>query len=208
MHVAATNPMALDASGVDPAVIEREKAILRDKNAGKPDHVIAEDRRERPEDLLQGSHASSSSPSCIDPRRRSPRCSRKPRAKVGAPVALKGFVRFALGEGIEKEESDFAAEVAAAAGARPEPSFETAASRRRFHLGPCMTARRLIDGGAHTMKRVLVKLSGEALMAPDGYWLDPQTLTQLAEDLGDAVNARASRSRWSSAAATSSAAPA
>ena len=40
MHVAATNPMALDASGVDPAVLERESAILRDKNAGKPDNVM------------------------------------------------------------------------------------------------------------------------------------------------------------------------
>jgi uridylate kinase len=40
----------------------------------------------------------------------------------------------------------------------------------------------------HTMKRVLVKLSGEALIAPDGYWLNPQTLTQLAQDLGDAVS--------------------
>ncbi len=36
--------------------------------------------------------------------------------RVGAPIALKGFVRYALGEGIEKQESDFAAEVAAAAG--------------------------------------------------------------------------------------------
>jgi len=40
MHVAATNPVALDASGVDQATIERESAILRDKNAGKPDHVM------------------------------------------------------------------------------------------------------------------------------------------------------------------------
>jgi len=40
MHVAATNPMAVDASGVDPAVLERESAILRDKNAGKPENVM------------------------------------------------------------------------------------------------------------------------------------------------------------------------
>ncbi|MCP8938217.1 UMP kinase [Alsobacter sp. SYSU M60028] len=40
---------------------------------------------------------------------------------------------------------------------------------------------------AHAMKRILVKLSGEALIAPDGYWLNPQTLTQLASDLGQAV---------------------
>ena len=39
MHVAATSPVALDASGVDQATIDRETAILRDKNAGKPDHV-------------------------------------------------------------------------------------------------------------------------------------------------------------------------
>ncbi|MEQ4598064.1 MAG: translation elongation factor Ts, partial [Methylobacteriaceae bacterium] len=41
MHVAATNPTALDASGVDQAVVERESNILREKNAGKPDHVMA-----------------------------------------------------------------------------------------------------------------------------------------------------------------------
>ena len=58
----------------------------------------------------------------------------------------------------------------------------------------------------HTMKRVLVKLSGEALIAPDGYWLHPQTLTQLAQDLGDA-DREGSRSPLSSVAATSSAAP-
>src|SRR4029079_2206330 len=40
MHVAATNPLALDASGVDAATVERESAILREKNAGKPDHVL------------------------------------------------------------------------------------------------------------------------------------------------------------------------
>ena len=40
MHVAAANPLALDATGVDPATLEREKNVLRDKNAGKPAHVL------------------------------------------------------------------------------------------------------------------------------------------------------------------------
>ena len=56
-------------------------------------------------------------------------------------------------------------------------------------------------------RRVLVKLSGEALIAPDGYWLDPQTLAALAARPGQRGQRAASRSRWSSAAATSSAAP-
>ncbi len=116
MHVAATNPVALDASGVDAATVERESAILREKNAGKPDHVM----QKIIESGLKSYYKEVTlveQPFVHDPSKTVAQVLKDAESKAGAPVALKGFVRFALGEGIEKEEApDFAAEVAAAAG--------------------------------------------------------------------------------------------
>src|SRR3712207_3340515 len=116
MHVAATSPLAVDASGLDPATLERESAILREKNAGKPDHVMQKIIESglksyyKEVTLLEQSVVH-------DPSKSVAQVLKEAEAKVGKPVALKGFVRFALGEGIEKEEGpDFAAEVAAQAG--------------------------------------------------------------------------------------------
>ncbi|MGJ3261687.1 MAG: translation elongation factor Ts [Salinarimonas sp.] len=117
MHIAATNPVAVDASGVDAATLERESAILRDKNAGKPDHVmqkIVESGLKsyyKEVTLLEQSFVH-------DPSKSVAQVLKEAEAKVGAPIAIGGFVRYALGEGIEKEESDFAAEVAAQAGVK------------------------------------------------------------------------------------------
>jgi elongation factor Ts len=116
MHVAATNPIALDPSGVDAATIERESAILREKNAGKPDHVLTKIVESglktyyKEVTLLEQSFVH-------DPSKAVSQVLKDAAAKAGAPVALTGFVRFALGEGIEKDDGgDFAAEVAAQAG--------------------------------------------------------------------------------------------
>jgi elongation factor Ts len=116
MHVAATNPLALDPSGVDAATIERESAILREKNAGKPDHVLTKIVESglktyyKEVTLLEQSFVH-------DPSRTVAQVLKDAAAKAGAPVTLTGFVRFALGEGIEKDDGgDFAAEVAAQAG--------------------------------------------------------------------------------------------
>jgi elongation factor Ts len=118
MHVAATNPVALDASGVDPATVERESAILREKNAGKPDHVM----QKIVESGLKSYYKEVTlleQPFVHDPSKTVTQILKEAEAKAGKPVTLKGFVRFALGEGIEKEEApDFAAEVAAAAGTK------------------------------------------------------------------------------------------
>ena len=116
MHVAATNPVALDASGVDQATVERESAILRDKNAGKPDHVMQK--------IIESGLKSYfkevtllEQPFVHDPSKTVTQVLKEAESKAGKPVTLKAFVRFALGEGIEKEEApDFAAEVAAQAG--------------------------------------------------------------------------------------------
>jgi elongation factor Ts len=117
MHVAATNPLAIDSSGIDPATIEREKAILLEKHQGKPANVqekIAESGLKtyfKEVCLLE-------QPFVHDGSKTVAQVLKETEAQAGAPVKLTGFVRFALGEGIEKETSDFAAEVAAAAGTR------------------------------------------------------------------------------------------
>ena len=116
MHVAATNPAALDASGIDAAVVERESVILREKNAGKPDHVM----QKIVESGLKSYYKEVTlleQPFVHDPSKSVAQILKEAAGKVGAPVALKAFARFALGEGIEKDDGpDFAAEVAAQAG--------------------------------------------------------------------------------------------
>ena len=115
MHVAATNPVALDLASVAPDVLEREKAILAEKNAGKPEHVLAK--------ITESGLKSYAKEYCLleqayihDGSKSVAQVLKEIEGKVGAPVQLTGFARFALGEGIEKEEQDFAAEVAAAGG--------------------------------------------------------------------------------------------
>jgi elongation factor Ts len=115
MHVAATNPVALDLDGVPAETLEREKAILADKNKGKPPQVL--------EKILAGGLKSYGKENCLldqayihDPAKSVAQALKEAEGKVGAPVKITGFVRYALGEGIEKKDDDFAAEVAAAAG--------------------------------------------------------------------------------------------
>ena len=111
MHVAATNPVALDASGVDGATLERESNILREKNAGKPEHVL----QKIVESGLKSYYKEVTlleQPFVHDGFKTIAQVLKEAEGKAGAPVAIKAFVRYALGEGIEKEESDFAAEVA------------------------------------------------------------------------------------------------
>ncbi|MCX7324739.1 MAG: translation elongation factor Ts [Hyphomicrobiales bacterium] len=117
MHVAATNPVALDLASVAPEILAREKAILADKNAGKPAHVL--------EKITESGMKSYAKEFCLleqvyihDGSKSVGQAVKDSEGKVGAPIRLAGFARFALGEGITKEESDFAAEVAAAAGGK------------------------------------------------------------------------------------------
>jgi len=117
MHVAAANPQALDAAGLDPQVVAREKDVMADKyrQQGKPDAMIAKIVESglktyyKEVTLLEQAFIHDSGKSVAQ-------AVKEAEGKVGAPIKVAGFVRYALGEGIEKEESDFAAEVAAAAG--------------------------------------------------------------------------------------------
>ena len=115
MHIAALNPTAVDASGIDPQTVERESAILREKNAGKPDNVLGKIVESglksyyKEVTLLEQGFVH-------EPAKSVGQVLKEAEGRVGGPVKLVAFVRYALGEGIEKEETDFAAEVAAQSG--------------------------------------------------------------------------------------------
>ena len=117
MHVAAAFPLALDESGIDSEVIARERAIAQEKAAesGKPAEVVAK--------MVDGAVAKFVKENALlnqlfvmDGKTKINDVVAAAAKEVGAPIVLKDYVRFQLGEGIEKKESDFAAEVAAAAG--------------------------------------------------------------------------------------------
>jgi elongation factor Ts len=115
MHIAAAFPQALDADSLDPAVIERERKVAAEKasEGGKPADVQAK--------MVDGAvkkfakeNALLSQVFVIDNKTAISDVVAKAGKDAGSTIVLKDFVRFQLGEGIEKEESDFAAEVAAA----------------------------------------------------------------------------------------------
>lgn len=117
MHIAAASPQALHAEGLDEALVSRERAIAMEKasESGKPaeivakmvDGAIAKFRKENA--LLSQIFVMDNKTSIADV------VAQAAKAASGS-IALTGYVRFQLGEGIEKAESDFAAEVAAASG--------------------------------------------------------------------------------------------
>jgi elongation factor Ts len=117
MHIAAANPIAVDAAGVDPAIVKREKDILADKfrQQGKPEAMIDKITESglktfyKEQTLLE-------QPFIHDDKKSVGQALKEAEGKVGGPIKVTAFARFALGEGIEKGTSDFAAEVAAAAG--------------------------------------------------------------------------------------------
>lgn len=119
MHVAATNPLAVDLSGIDAETVARERAILTDKATaqGKPanviDKIVESGLKTYAKDVCLLDQ-----PFVVDPSKSVAQALKEAEGRVGAPIALKAFLRFALGEGIEKQTSDFAAEVAAVAGTR------------------------------------------------------------------------------------------
>ncbi len=117
MHVASANPQAVDPSGLDPAVVEREKNVLADKfkQQGKPANVI-EKIVELGLKTFYKEATLLEQPFIFDDKKSVAQALKEAEGKAGGAIKVTGFVRYALGEGIEKKESDFAAEVAAAAG--------------------------------------------------------------------------------------------
>ncbi|MGI9406861.1 MAG: translation elongation factor Ts [Hyphomicrobiaceae bacterium] len=116
MHVAATNPLAISPAELPADVIEREKAVQMEqaRESGKPENIIekmVEGRmRKYYEEVVLGSQTF-----VIDGENTVDKAVEIAAKEIGAPIEITGFERFALGEGIEKEEEDFAAEVAATA---------------------------------------------------------------------------------------------
>jgi len=117
MHVAASSPLAVDPSGLDPATVAREKEVMAEKyrQQGKPDNMIAK--------IVESGLKTFYKEVCLldqpyihDNGKTVAQAVKEAEGAAGGPIKVAAFVRFALGEGIEKAESDFAAEVAAAAG--------------------------------------------------------------------------------------------
>ena len=117
MHVAATNPQAISRDELGPEALERERSILTDqaRASGKPEAII--------EKMVEGRLSKYYEEVClldqtfvIEGDSKVEKVLEAAAEGAGAPVGMGGFVRFALGEGIEKKDEDFAAEVAKAVG--------------------------------------------------------------------------------------------
>ena len=114
MHIAATSPASLSISDLDPEAIAREREVLIEqaKASGKP-HEIAEKMVEGRMKKYYQDVVLLEQTSVIDGETRISDVVAKAGKDAGAAIALTGFVRFNLGEGVERESTDFAAEVAA-----------------------------------------------------------------------------------------------
>ncbi|MGA9324218.1 MAG: translation elongation factor Ts [Xanthobacteraceae bacterium] len=117
MHVAAANPQAVDPSGLDAALIQRERGVLAAKAEGKAANVV--------EKIVESGLKTFYKEVCLleqgyaieDGKKTVAQAIKEAESKVGGPIKVTGFVRFALGEGIDRPEGDFGGEVAALAGA-------------------------------------------------------------------------------------------
>jgi elongation factor Ts len=114
MHIAAAFPLALDASGLDADTMERERSIAKEKAAesGKPDNIV--------EKMVDGAMAKFAKENALlsqifvmDNKTPIAQVVEQAGKDAGAEIKLTEYVRFQLGEGIDKKEEDFAAEVAA-----------------------------------------------------------------------------------------------
>ena len=114
LHVAASNPQAIDSSGLDPEVVRREKDVLADKYKaqGKPANVV--------EKIVESGLKTFYKEVCLldqayihEPDKSVSQALKEAEGKAGGPIKVTGFVRYALGEGIDRPENDFGGEVAA-----------------------------------------------------------------------------------------------
>jgi len=105
MHVAASNPQAVDPAGLDPATVEREKNVLAEKfrQQGKPDNVIAK--------IVESGLKTFYKEVCLldqpyvhDDKKSVAQALKEAEGKVGGPIKVTGFVRYAVGEGVERQE--------------------------------------------------------------------------------------------------------
>ena len=121
MHIAAANPLALNGDELDPALVERERSIAMEKakDSGKPQNII--------EKMVEGGLAKFRKENALlsqlfvmDNKTPVADVLASAAKEAGSGIEIAAFVRFQLGEGIEKKQDDFAAEVAAAAGVQKD----------------------------------------------------------------------------------------
>ena len=112
MHIAATNPKAVTAADLDPEVLAKERKILSDqaKGSGKPEEII-EKMVEGRIRKFQAEIVLTEQVFVIDNETKISAVLENAGKELGSPISVAGFARFELGEGIEKKEEDFAAEV-------------------------------------------------------------------------------------------------
>ena len=115
MHVAASNPQAVDSAGLPPELVRREREVLADKfkAQGKPAHII--------DKIVESGLKTFYTEVCLldqafihEPDKSVAQAIKQAEVAAGAPIKVAGFIRYALGEGIDRPDTDFAAEVAAA----------------------------------------------------------------------------------------------
>lgn len=116
MHIAAINPLALTQEEIPADVVERERAVYSEqaRESGKPENIIEKMVDGRMRKFFEESVLLSQT-FVVDGENSVAKAAELAAADVGAPVTIAGFVRYELGDGIEKKEEDFAAEVAATA---------------------------------------------------------------------------------------------
>eukprot|EP01031_Cornospumella_fuschlensis_P024239 gene24239-29310_t len=198
MHVAASNPQFLNASQVSEEAVAKEKEIFlalnADKIAGKPENIV--------ENMVKGRIAKFLAEASLVEQP----FVKDPEVKVGdlakkAGAEIVSFVRYEVGEGIEKVEVDFAAEVAAQVAATKQgcPLTRAASSSNWGALlggSVARPARRAprelvmaqqVSGRQPRYKRILLKLSGEALMGAEEFGIDPKVLDRMALEIGQLV---------------------
>jgi elongation factor Ts len=115
MHVAASNPQAVDSAGLPPELVRREREVLADKfkAQGKPAHIV--------DKIVESGLKTFYAEVCLldqafihEPDKSVAQAIKQAEDAAGAPIKVAGFIRYALGEGIDRPDTDFAAEVAAA----------------------------------------------------------------------------------------------
>ncbi|TDI63565.1 MAG: elongation factor Ts [Alphaproteobacteria bacterium] len=117
MHIAATSPKALSEDDLDAKIVERERKILIEqaRSTGKPEEIIMKMIEGRMRKFFE-EVVLLKQISVVDGKAIISEVIEAAAKEAGTPIVLSGFIRFQLGEGIEKKTSDFAAEVKAAAG--------------------------------------------------------------------------------------------
>ena len=176
MHVAAVNPQYVSPADVPADVVAKEREILAAQAAaeGKPAAIV--------EKMVEGRLRKYLAEICLTGQP----FVKDPDTSVGAlleksKAAVSGFLRFEVGEGIEKKQENFAAEVMAQVEAAERAGPELIRMRSAKGSGMADTQPR------QPLKRILLKISGEALLGVADYGIDPAILKRIASEIREVM---------------------